>query len=108
MTDRAGRIRTRFDLSAETRRHLRIMAAEGDISMSRALEQLIDVEWQEEHTPDLYRVRKIRSHADERHDMVMKWHREGKSVAWIWSALPEHLHATTAVIEAIIKEADHD
>lgn len=104
-------VRTRVEITRETRRHLGIMAAESGATMSGIVENLIEEEWKASgHTAE-YSARyagtgTYKTHADERQELILKLHSEGKGIEQIASALPRHLRTTLDRVKAIIKDAD--
>lgn len=106
-------VRTRVEISRETRRHLGIMAAETGATMSGIVEDLIETQWEQSgHTAE-YSARyagthAYTTHADERRALIIEMHHGGMSTEQIVESLPHHLKATRSVVEHIISDDDAD
>lgn len=110
MTEKSS-VRTRVEITRETRRHLGIMAAESGATMSGIIEELIEREWEAtghtaEYSAHYAGTGTYKTHADERQELILKLHSEGKSTEQIASALPHHLRTTLDGVKSIIKDAD--
>jgi predicted small metal-binding protein len=112
MTD-TETVRTRVEISRETRRHLGIMAAETGATMSGIVEDLIENYWEQTgHTAE-YSARyagthAYTTHADERRALIIEMYHGGMSVEQIVNSLPHHLKTTHSVVESIISDDDAD
>jgi DNA-binding NarL/FixJ family response regulator len=107
-------VRTRVEITRETRRHLGIMAAESGATMSGIVENLIEEEWKASgHTAE-YSARyagthTYKTHAQEREEFILKMHSEGQSIEQIAASLPRHLKTTLDGVKSIVQaDADAD
>lgn len=112
MTD-TETVRTRVEISRDTRRHLGIMAAETGATMSGIVEDLIETQWEQSgHTAE-YSARyagthAYTTHAEERKNLIVEMHHGGMSVEQITESLPRHLKAAHEVVESIINDDNAD
>ncbi|WP_416174277.1 MAG: DUF1476 domain-containing protein [Bifidobacterium crudilactis] len=110
--DENEKVAVRLEITHESRRHLRMLSAESGIPMTTIIEDLIEREWKGTgHTAE-YSARyastgTYKTHADERQELILRLHSEGKGIEQIAAALPRHLRTTLDGVKSIV-QADAD
>jgi DNA-binding NarL/FixJ family response regulator len=108
------KVAVRLEITHESRRHLRMLSAESGIPMTTIIEEMIEREWKNARHTAEYSARyagthTYKTHADERQELILKLHSEGKGIEQIAAALPRHLRTTLDGVKSIVQaDADAD